>query len=289
VVEKNESLIRTSRKQLLIHQQDEVYSFPIEDLFAVVIDTPGASITSAALRELSSQGTSLIITDEKHLPVGQLTPMVGHSLLQKRLQLQLATSLPLKKRLWRDIVIQKIKGQARTLNILLGSDNNVEQLCRKVGSGDPKNIEAVAAKRYWPRLFEDPRFRRMRANEDQNRLLNFGYSIIRSALTRNIVASGLHPALGIHHSNQYNPFCLADDIIEPFRPLVDLKVAEWIKDKDNGCELTREARQNFISIMHQEISVDGVCVSCLRATELAVQHFVGFLEKTRKNWCEFSW
>ena len=147
-----------------------------------------------------------------------LLPLVGHHLQARRFVAQAAASVPTKKRLWRQIVRAKIELQAHTLETLHGDSAGVRPLMRLVRSGDPENVEARAARAYWPLLFADDDFRRDHERGDQNRLLNYGYTVLRAIVARAICAAGLHPALGLHHHNQYSAFCLADDLMEPFRP-----------------------------------------------------------------------
>ncbi len=163
----------------------------------------------------------------------------------------------MRKRLWQQIVCAKIKAQAAALVELHGDDNGIAVLATHVRSGDPKNLEARAARRYWPRLFADLDFRRHRENEDQNILLNYGYAVLRAIVARAICSAGLHPSLGIHHHNRYNAFCLADDLMEPYRPVVDRSVVEYMSTHDQVYQLEAAAKQHIISDLTVRYVVDG--------------------------------
>jgi CRISPR-associated protein Cas1 len=162
-----------------------------------------------------------------------------------------------RKRLWRQIVRAKIMAQAALLVELRGRDFGLGVLARHVRSGDPANIEARAARRYWPAVFADLNFRRQRDNEDQNVLLNYGYAVLRAIVARAISAAGLHPSLGIHHHNRYDAFCLADDLMEPFRPAVDHAVADYMATHDAPYGLEPGAKQHIITELTGRYSMGG--------------------------------
>jgi len=165
--------------------------------------------------------------------------------------------LPLRKRIWRQIVRAKIRAQAATLTQLHGSDFGLRALAPHVRSGDPANVEARAARRYWPRLFADLDFRRHRENEDQNLLLNYGYAVLRAIVARAICGAGLHPSLGIHHHQRYSTYPLADDLMEPFRPSVDQAVAEFCRTHEEFHRLDSAAKRQIISALTGRYLVDG--------------------------------
>ena len=175
----------------------------------------------------------------------------------ERFAAQARAPLPMRKRLWRQIVRAKIKAQAALLTELHGDDHGVGVLALHVRSGDPSNLEARAARRYWPYLFADLAFRRHRENEDQNILLNYGYAVLRAIVARAVCAAGLHPSLGIHHHNRYDAFCLADDLMEPYRPTVDRAVAEYMSTHDAVYELEAAAKQHIIGELTGRYVVDG--------------------------------
>jgi len=165
---------------------------------------------------------------------------------------------PTCKRLWQQIVRAKIAAQARTLVVLHGADFGLGALVGQVRSGDPANVEARAARRYWPHLFDNLDFRRHRENEDQNALLNYGYAVLRAIVARAVCSAGLHPSLGIHHHNRYDAFPLADDLMEPFRPTVDQAVAEYLAENDQPAYgVERAAKQHLIGALTERRLLDG--------------------------------
>lgn len=222
----NPRYLHLKHGQLIVeHEQQEVGRVPVEDLGVLILDHPGIVYTQAALVACWEANVVVIVCDAKHMPTAVLMPMDAHSLHSKVLQAQVAASEPTRKRLWQQIVYAKIAAQAQVLESVTGDGAPLRQYAKRVKSGDPENFEAQAARLYWPRLFGKS-FRRDPEIEGINSLLNYGYAIVRAAVARALSGAGLHPALGVHHRSQYNAFCLADDAMEPFRPLVDLRVSE---------------------------------------------------------------
>jgi CRISPR-associated protein Cas1 len=176
-----------------------------------------------------------------------LLPLAAHFAQAERFSAQARASLPTRKRVWQQIIKAKIKAQANLLMELHGSDNGVAALADQVHSGDPSNVEARAARRYWSLLFADAKFRRDREHEEQNLLLNYGYAVLRAIVARAICAAGLHPSLGIHHHNKYNAYCLADDLMEPFRPTVDKAVTEYVNSHEPINRIEASAKKTIIS------------------------------------------
>lgn len=212
--------------QLIVeYEQKEVGRVPIEDLGVLILDHPAIVYTQALLVACWESGVVVVVCDGKHMPTAILMPMESHNLHTKVLRAQIAASEPTRKRLWQQIVQAKIAAQGRVLLAVMGDAAPLPQFAKRVRTGDPDNLEAQAARLYWPRLFGKG-FRRDPDQDGINSLLNYGYAIVRAAVARALSGAGLHPALGVHHSNQFNPFCLADDAMEPFRPLVDLRVSE---------------------------------------------------------------
>lgn len=203
-------------------------SVPLSDIAVIVLAHAQVTCSTGALAGLLRHGAAAVICDRDHLPLGMLLPIAGHSTQAERFAAQAAAAAPLKKRLWQTIVRRKIAAQADTLFALRDTDGGLRELLARVRSGDPENVEAQAAQRYWPLLFDDPAFRRRRDAPDANRLLNYGYAVLRAIAARAICAAGLHPSLGVHHHNRYDAYCLADDLMEPFRPLVDEAVVACV-------------------------------------------------------------
>lgn len=222
----NARYLHLRHRQLIIeHEEQEIGRVPVEDLGVLILDHPAIVYTQALLVACWEANVVVVICDTKHLPSAILMPMEGHSLHSKVLKAQIAASEPTTKRIWQQMVQAKITAQAQTLQSATADSAPLPLYAKRVKSGDPDNFEAQAARLYWPRLFGKD-FRRDPEQDGINSLLNYGYAILRAAVARALSGAGLHPTLGVHHRSQYNPFCLADDAMEPFRPLVDLRVSE---------------------------------------------------------------
>lgn len=229
----------THRKtQIVIERDDdeETLTFPVEDVAWIILDTPQVSLTGSLLSALAENGVALIVPDAKHHPAGMLLSFHQHYAQAAVAHSQVSISLPLKKRMWQRLVVAKIENQAAVLRAI-GSDEAkaLSAMAGRVGSGDPNNLEAQAARAYWSRLFEGFR----RHDEDRrNGLLNYGYAVVRAALARACAASGLLPAFGLHHNSRLNAFNLVDDLLEPFRPSVD-RMARARASEEDGDDLIR--------------------------------------------------
>lgn len=232
---------------------------PIEDLGVVVLDNKQITITSGVIEALLENNCALITCDSKSMPVGLMLPLYGNTTQNERFRKQLDASLPLRKQLWQQTVQAKIRNQAAVLSAC----TNGETKCMiawagDVRSGDPDNLEARAAAYYWKNLFaEVPGFVRDREGIPPNNLLNYGYAILRAVVARSLVISGLLPTLGIHHHNRYNAYCLADDIMEPYRPYVDELVYGLFKQYGNEVALTKEVKFSLLSIPTLEVRLGG--------------------------------
>ena len=250
--------LSVAHRQLVIERPDlPKATVPIEDLGVLVIDDGRASYTQAVFIESLAAGATVIICGRDHLPAGMMLPMDGHHALTERHWAQVEAGTPLRKRLWQAIVKAKLRQQGRLLAEVTGQDAGLSALAARVRSGDPDNLEAQGAQRYWPRLFGRA-FRRDRSADDSNALLNYGYAIVRAACARALVASGLIPSLGVWHRNRSNPFCLADDLLEPWRPIVDWKVHGVIQDATDLKTLDdRPTRAALLSIFNETILVGG--------------------------------
>ncbi|MBI1320454.1 MAG: type II CRISPR-associated endonuclease Cas1 [Candidatus Hydrogenedens sp.] len=217
--------------QLVVKRESvEPVTVPMEDVAVVVVSHPGITYTQAVLSELAAQGGIFVVCDGRRLPSAMLLPLEGHHLQRERLELQVNAGLPEKKRAWQQVVQAKIRAQAAALRVVHGSDAGLDALAAQVKSGDGDNLEGAAARRYWQALFPGGAFRRDRDAGGANELLNYGYAVIRAITARAIAGAGLHASLGIHHHNRYDAFCLADDLMEPFRPLIDIAVARLEAD-----------------------------------------------------------
>lgn len=220
-------------------------TIPPTELGAVAV-APDATLTGAALACLAENNVPLVVSDARRMPIAMLLPLAGNYVQAERFRMQATASLPTRKRLWKQIVVAKVRNQAKVLERVHGTDFGLRDLARQVRSGDTTNIEGQAARRYWPHVFKLPEFRRNPDGTDGiNCRLNYGYAILRGIVSRAICSAGLHPSLGLHHHNRYNPFCLADDLMEPLRPLVDYHIAlransNTLEDNRLGPEQKRE-------------------------------------------------
>lgn len=240
-------------------QQEVVRTVPIEDIGVVVLEDRQITITNVALDALLQNNCAVITCDEKHMPAGMLLPLEGNTIQSERFANQIDASLPLKKQLWQQTIQAKIRNQASVLKRLSG----VEVGCmlawaNDVKSGDSENLEGRAAAYYWKNIFPSlPGFTRDREGEMPNNLLNYGYAIVRAVIARALVASGLLPTLGIHHHNRYNAYCLADDIMEPYRPYVDELVINIMRSDIDYGELTPELKKQLLGLPVAEVMIGG--------------------------------
>ena len=221
--------LRCQHEQLIIALENEEHQLPIEDIGILILDNPAISHTQAVFRQCLKNGVAILICDEKHLPSGLLLPLEGNSLQSRRITEQANASETIKASAWRNIIRSKINAQNNTLKLAYGVLNKaLERLAKKVQPGDTSSCEGQAARIYFSELF-GKNFRRRRESDGANQLLNYGYTILRSACARSLVAAGLHPSLNIHHHNKYNAYCLADDVMEPLRPIIDWQVYQILK------------------------------------------------------------
>lgn len=241
-------------------RDESVITKPIENLSVVVLDHRQITITQGLLEALLENNVAVITCDARSMPVGLLLPLYGQSTQNERFRSQLAASLPLRKQLWQQTIRAKIENQA----CVLGKMTEVENRCMfvwasDVRSGDPDNLEARAAAYYWRNFFskEHPDFTREREGSAPNNLLNYGYAILRAVIARSLVCSGLLPTLGIHHHNRYNAYCLADDIMEPYRPYVDELVMRIIRNHADYAVLTRELKAQLLTIPTLDVVING--------------------------------
>lgn len=256
----NPAYLKTNNEQLVIEMQDsgETKSAPIEDIGLIILDHQQITITQALLAKLLANNTAVITCDDTHHPTGMLFNLDGHTLQSQKFQAQLEASVPLKKQLWQQTVTCKIENQAALLALEREENKLLLTYSREVKSGDSENHEAKAAAYYWKRVFPDfLEFRRERYGPPPNNLLNYGYAILRALIARSLTASGLLPTLGIHHRNQYNAYCLADDIMEPYRPFVDKVVCQIIRGNGKFLEMTPSMKKALLEIPAMDVQIDG--------------------------------
>jgi CRISPR-associated protein Cas1 len=264
--------------QVVVSQDDGEVRLALEDVAWIVLDTPQATMTSALVSACMAAGIAVIATDETHTPSGLMLPFHRHFRQGEIARMQVAMGAPLKKRLWQAVVRAKILNQAAALD-LLGREGAkpLREMARLVGSGDPENVEARAARDYWAKLWPD--FRREDASDRRNKLLNYGYAVARAGVARALVASGFIPAFGFMHASATNAFNLADDLVEPFRPFVD--VLAWHtagEGRPSTDDLSLDDRRTMAGILLKDARVGAEKVTLLLATEKAAESLVRAME-----------
>lgn len=247
----NKTSITAKNLQLIIKSEIRESTIPIEDIGFLVLDNQEIYISLPAMNLLIENNTSVIICNNNHLPNGMFLNLNSHHIQQEIFKNQINASLPLKKQLWQHTIVEKITNQGILLEKITGNKNAFEFLASKVLSGDSSNMEGVAAQQYWKSFFEVD-FKRERFGDYPNNFLNYGYAILRAATARALSGSGLLNTLGIHHKSKYNAFALADDIMEPFRPIVDEKVFELMQNYDEQ-ELNTVLKSELLQILTRTV------------------------------------
>ncbi|HLN52735.1 MAG TPA: type II CRISPR-associated endonuclease Cas1 [Lentimicrobium sp.] len=256
----NPANLKKKDQQLCIEINDTNLqsSIPIEDIGILILDNAQITITQALISALMEYNAAIIITDSKHLPFGLQLPIFSHHEFTEKMYQQLESSLPLKKNLWQQTIIAKIINQAALLREFGIDDGKLQQYIKIVKSGDPQNVEGRAAAYYWDRIFgEKSAFTRSREGDAPNNLLNYGYAILMAVVARSLTGSGLLPALGIHHRNKYNPWCLANDIMEPYRPYVDRLVYSIMQEEESIEYLSTPIKKKLLQIPVIDIMIEG--------------------------------
>jgi CRISP-associated protein Cas1 len=246
---KNNQLVAEER------ETGEVRTVPVEDIGFVVLESMQISISLPLVEALVSNNVAVVFCDSKHMPQSLLLNLDGHNTQTEIFRNQINASQPLKKNLWKQTVEAKIKNQAKLLKLLDRKSFDVLNYAKDVKSGDLENREGAAARIYWSRLFGEY-FLRDRYGEHPNSLLNYGYIILRAAVARSLVGSGLLPTLGIHHRNKYNAYCLADDIMEPYRPYVDRMVFRMYKQNPDTMILEKEQKAELLTVLTEDVYIE---------------------------------
>ena len=232
---------------------DKTLTRPVEDIGFLVIDNPMISLTIPLLNELVANNVAVVICDKKQMPQAMLQPLVGNTTLQETYKYQIEATAPLKKQMWKQLVEVKIKNQAALLDRVGKEGKMLKPFYSNVKSGDADNREGAAARVYWSQLFEDG-FKREREGDSPNQFLNYGYTILRAAVARALVGSGLYPAFGIFHRNRYNAFPLADDVMEPYRPFVDEVVYSLCQD-DEVIDLDKNVKSRLLRVLFADVKI----------------------------------
>ena len=252
--------LKMENEQLILTNTDtgELHSAPIEDIGVVILDNQQITVSQSLIAKLLANNVALVTCDNSHHPTGLLLNLDGNTLQSQKFQAQLEASAPLKKQLWQQTVSAKLLNQAAMLESIRSPAKNLRNWAAEVKSGDADNHEAKAAVYYWKNLFPDfLSFRRERFGPPPNNLLNYGYAILRAVVARSLVGSGLLPTLGIFHKNQYNAYCLADDIMEPYRPFVDKVVVHIVRMNGKFLELTPSMKKDLLGVPAMDVIVGG--------------------------------
>ena len=260
--------------------REELGQVPLDDIAAVIANAHGLSYTNNLLVALAERCAPFVLCAANHNPVGMLLPITGNYRQAKRFDAQIAAARPLVKRLWAEIVKCKLRQQGAALEATGAPDIPLSALVRKVRSGDPDNFEAQGARRYWSLLFGN-HFRRDQQADGLNAMLNYGYTVLRATTARAVVSAGLHPTIGLHHSNEGNAMRLVDDLMEPFRPLIDLKV--WQLHKQGESFVNPESKRALVRTLYDDMQTSAgatpVMVCVQRLTTSLAQIFIGEKDK----------
>ena len=282
----NPAYLSTKNEQIVIsypNQEQETKTVAIEDIGVIVLENQQITITNGLLEKLTNNNVALINCDQQHMPIGLLMPLSGHTKQTERFKHQLNASVPLKKNLWQQTIACKIRNQGGLLKERGIPMRKMELWAKEVTSGDALNHESRAAVYYWEKLFKLDNFTRGQKELPPNNLLNYGYAILRAITARALVSSGLLPTLGIFHHNKYNAYCLADDIMEPYRPYVDLIVCHIMETEDSYEELTIAIKKELLSIASIDVVIDGknspLMVAMSRTTNSLQECFEGSSRK----------
>jgi len=253
----NPARLSLKLEQMVVELQDTTRTVPIEDVGVVILDHKQITITHALIDALLANNCAIVTSNDKHLPVGLMLPLDGHNLQSERFREQIEASEPLKKQMWQQTVIAKILGQAHVLGMQQIEHGNMFKWAKDVRSGDTDNMEARAAAYYWRNMFEKDAFIRDPQGLPPNNLLNYGYSIVRAMMARALVGAGLLPTLGIHHHSRYDAYCLADDIMEPYRPFVDMKVLEMWNKGGVTSDISSDQKRELLGITTMDVNISG--------------------------------
>ncbi|MBP7699162.1 MAG: type II CRISPR-associated endonuclease Cas1 [Saprospiraceae bacterium] len=297
----NPSYLHTQLNQLVLRKADETANIkiPVEDIGVLILDHPQITISHGLIAKLLSNNTAVITCDDKHLPCGMLLNLNGNILQSKRFAAQINASEPLKKQLWKQTVSAKITNQATLLQQFGIKSDKLFHLVHEIKSGDADNREAQAAIYYWATIFSAQNqvtenlenqgeliidsFFRDRYGDAPNNLLNYGYAILRATIARSLVGSGLLPTLGIHHRNQYNAYCLADDIMEPYRPFVDKLVLEILGTNTDVTELTTFIKKQLLNIPAMDVKLGKEKRPLMVAAQFTTASLVKCFEGTSRQ------
>ncbi|MBP3709790.1 MAG: type II CRISPR-associated endonuclease Cas1 [Treponema sp.] len=255
----NAVCLTMKNKQLLIFNKEtrEETSVPIEDIGFIIIENNQVYISIPVINELTSNNAAVVFCNDKHLPFSMSLPLDCNSIQNQLFSVQIASSLPVKKKCWKLVIEQKIKNQAKVLEKYHINPIKLNEYAKEVKSGDTTNREAIAAKLYWDLLI-DVDWVRTRFGDYPNNFLNYGYAVLRAATARALIGSGLLPTLGIHHHNKYNAYALADDMMEPYRPFVDDEVLDFVRENPEHKEITAAFKKKILCMLTRDVAIGTV-------------------------------
>lgn len=278
----NPAYLSVKQRQLCIRkpEDEDIKTIPIEDIGIVVADHPQITFTQSVVTSLQDNNAVIIWCGANHIPLSLSLPLYANHTYNEKVRYQIEASEPLKKQLWKQTIIAKIQNQASVLRYLGHNPLKLDKMLSRVSSGDPENYEGQAAAIYWDLLLKEYEVTRGRDDGGPNALFNYGYAILRAVIARNLVGSGCLPVLGIHHQNKYNPYCLADDIMEPYRPIVDKYIMDYLqKQKDYDGELSKEDKAHLLNIPVLDTLIQKktspLMVGSQRTTASLVQCYTG--------------
>lgn len=277
----NPTYLSTKNEQLVVtypNTEEITRTVPIEDLGIIILENQQITLTHALLDKLMFNNTLVVSCNSQHMPTGLMMPLSGHTEQTERFLNQLQATAPLKKNLWQQTVKAKIINQARLLESRGIDAGKMYYWAKSVTSGDSQNHEGRAAAYYWSSIFKTEFFRH-REGSPPNHWLNYGYAIVRAIIARALIGSGLLPLLGIFHRNKYNAYCLADDIMEPYRPFVDKLVCQLVEQDPQSEELTHKHKMHLLSIASSDVEIGGkkspLLVAASRTTHSLQECFSG--------------
>jgi len=260
-ISKARTHLSVKHKQLVIKQDGlEVSQIPCEDIGVLLVDNQAVTYTHSVFTELLNNGVAVLLCNGSHHPSGMFLPIESNSIQSERFRNQVNAKEPLKKQLWKQVVQAKIAHQAKLVKDSSNTYQYLKVLQKKVRSGDPENIEAQASKKFWRAYLQNEKFKRNREGIAPNNMLNYGYMVLRAAVARAICSAGLLPTLGIHHRNRYNAFCLADDMVEPFRGYIEEKVRDIYYENSNIDlveKLDQPIKAQILEVLYQQIQIAG--------------------------------
>jgi len=283
----NPAHLSTRKEQLVVKypEEEDKKTMPIEDIGVVLLEHPQITITHTLISKLLANQVAIITCDAQHLPQGLMLNLNTHHKQVAQMRHQLSATQALKERLWKQTIQAKIKNQGHLLKVNGLAADNMQRWAVKVQNGDPTNLEGRAAAYYWKSLFTDhlQNFKRGRFEGEPNNLLNYGYAILRGCIARSLMITGLLPTMGYHHSNQYNSYCLADDLMEPYRPFVDQLVLELVRTEENYQELTPRLKQALLKVPILDVQINGRTSPLMLAAQQSTASLLRCYSKEEKE------